>query len=1178
MTQTPESPHASKRRRRVEPPAPPWRAPDSSLHTPGALFVPPIDVALSDPSLRPAAVVVPDEPSVQPPPPHAAHTTPDPPSQPVPLIAPDAKEKLRAVLKTLEIDPRALTRVINMSSILGQTPNIRPAHALVRKIVSALASLVYPTHPPTLIDMFDTRAQANASVQEKLISNVITAMKATKRGTIARRYVRSVLCGSMSRAEVNRLLGHDDEAPGHEEESDDGKEDTLKMTGKTFSRARRDWEVLLECGELQPAKYGRTKVQDESLRHLLSFLFSPDNLVLVSWTALRIVVDDKMIQLPAVMVAKNGSLMHQEYCKALESSASNPLSRGSFYAVLNALTRKELKWPVPLDNATRTLVKDPLVLVRDIAIRFVPYEERTAFLREVDKVEWFLMHSFVESHLGTDDSGFHDISFALKCSNLLTDVRATRKRDSECKGCVFPFAAIDSLLRTAPPTEIDAVKEITEACRRKFISYMCYLCRKTVQNTAIDNAIHEIRSKKMRNRLVVFMSFEHPHAPSIKVGKVPVLDGAALHGATVFFFEQGNDFETGKEELKHVFYDHFITAGEIEDASIMTFVIEALLHRIRLDFPEADELMFVTDNTPIYKNCIFACFLPHISRSHGFRAVRLLHSCSQICESLLDAHFEHIMKVLRARCGEEILPTIEQALTTINSDTVLLDTAAGHIVLDRECQEYASYIKFLRSQGSEIPELRDANDIVYQDWQTSEDYKANENHLVKVRVHDFGGISKGSFVEIGDGFYQNLLQPHQTRVAELLDTAADNSNTPHNVDGQNSTAGIGAPGFTIFTQYDGERQKSISLVETDGGNPRHPNNVGANPAGYPIDINMKPSTNHSTVVEWTGSVTHVRVLVVGRQINIRGIKLSSLPHGVTGGLLVDTISRIRSKSSDSVASVDNLQKDETTTTPLAKTGIAGRSCHECNRSFKSERFLQSHQCKGPPVDKDVSARAVVLATEMYRDRELSAFSDPSAYLWAGSPLIGGEEHQTISGLNYGWARELELEEVVETNAMLVYKSDVSQWLDECKGEAELPPSVFRDRLVGKYPRRLEIDIPSLQAIDGWCKLRKALWRIQPFCQMGHDGTPIMAYGEETDNGSGKSRMKARYIAKITEMHERQLGLDDANRPKPRHMFKQFEDFFKDDQGRLPPDFPNQKQVINKINALRSKSKQKLEAR
>eukprot|EP00178_Gracilaria_changii_P009980 TRINITY_DN2905_c0_g1_i1.p1 TRINITY_DN2905_c0_g1~~TRINITY_DN2905_c0_g1_i1.p1 ORF type:complete len:1207 (-),score=159.27 TRINITY_DN2905_c0_g1_i1:380-3757(-) len=1125
--------------------------------------------------MRPAAVVVPDEPSVQPPPHHPVHPSQNASAQPIPVISPEAKDKLRAVLKALEIDPRALTRVINMNAMLGERPNVKPAHALVRKIIAALASLVYPTDPSTIIQMFDTRAQANASVQEKLISNIITAMKATKRGTIARRYVRSVLCGSMSRAEVNRLLGHDDDAPGHEEESDDGKDDTLKMTGKTFSRARRDWEVLLECGELQPAKYGRTKVQDESLRHLLAFLFSRENLVLVSWSALRIVVDERTIQLPAVMVSKNGSLMHQEYCKALEASASNPLSRGSFYAVLNALTRKDLKWPVPIDNPTRTLVKDPLVLVRDIAIRIVPYEERSAFLREIDKAEWFLMHSFAESHLGKGLSGFHDMSYALQSSSA-SDMGATQTRNNECKGCAFPFALIDSLVKLAPPAEIDAVKEIIDACRRKFISYMCYLCRKVAQDKTIENAIHEIRSKKIRNRLLVFMNFEHARTPSLKSEKIPVLQGAALHGAAVFFFDQGNEKESGKDELKHVFYDHFISAEFIEDTSIMAFVIEALLHRIRLDFPEVDELVFVTDNTPIYVNQLFACFLPYVSRSYSFRAVRLIHSCSQICEYLIDAHFEHAMKVLLSRCSKGSLPTIEQALNIINSDDIFSDTAAGHVAIDREYEDFISHVKAMRSQGSEFPELGGANDIVYQDWQTSEDGEENANHLVKVRIHDFGGIGEGSVVEIKDGFYQGLLQRQQAPVSELLHSAPYNSTVSPNVEGQSAAAGIGAPGFTIFTQYVAERHKSNNMVDASDNNPSHSSNMAVTATEYPLGMDIRHATNRSTVIEWTGAITHVRVLVLGRQINCRGVKLTSPQHGVTGGLLVDTISRIRSKRSDSVAAIEKPLKEEASMISLAKTGIAGRSCPECNRSFKSERFLQSHQCKGPPVDKDVSARAVVLATEMYRDGELPAFADPSTYLWAGSTLTESEEQQGTSGLSFGWAREVVLEEVVESNAMLVYKSDVFQWLDECKGEADLPASVFRDRLDGKYPH--QTNVPSLEVIEGWCKIRKALWRIQPFCQMGHDGTPVMAYGEEADNGGGKSRMKARYTAKITEMHEHQLGLDDANRPKPRHMFKQFEEFFKDDQGRLPPDFPNQKQVINKINALRSKSKQKLETR
>ncbi|PXF42309.1 hypothetical protein BWQ96_07944 [Gracilariopsis chorda] len=1177
MTQTPESGNAAKRRRRAEPSPPPsWRAADHSLPVHHPLFAPPIDVSVPDPAPTPAAVVVPNAPAIVPPLP--AQPPQNPPTQPIlpaPFLAPEAKEKLRAVLKALEIDPRALTRLVNINTMPTEKPTIKPAYALLRKIIATLAPIAYPADPTALAQMFDARAQANASVQQKLISNIITAMKATKRGTIARRYVRSVLCGSMSRAEVNRLLGHDDDAPAHEDDSDDGKEDTLKMTGKTFSRARRDWEVLTECGELQPAKYGRTKVQDESLRHLLAFLFSQDNLVLISWTALRIVIDDKRINLPAVMVSRNGSLMHQEYCKTLEATASNPLSRGSFYAVLNALTRKELKWPLPIDNPTRTLVKDPLILLRDIAIRVVPYEERGSFLREIDKAEWFLMHSFVESHLGTDASGFHDISFALTGSAMLEDPRAMEHRTIECRGCIFPFTVVAHLVKMAAHHDSDEVKTVSEACRNKFVAYMRYLCRKTAQDLAIENAVHELRTKKVPNRLIVFMNYINALDPSAKSGKIPILQGASLHGATVFFCHERNNFDT-KETLKHVSYHHFISPSGYEDSSVSAFVTEALLHHIRLDFPEADELLFVTDNLPLYKNDFFPAFLPHVSRRHGFRAIRLIHSCSQICEFLLDAQFEQVMKVLLSHFSNGNTPTIDQALSIINSDNRLIGTAAGHILLERECQEFTSSVKLLRSHGSAIPELGDANDIAYQDWQVSEVDKAEETHSVKARVHDFGGINE-TYVDIHDGFFRSLPNRRQARISDILRSPAETpSSVSLNASRQSSAAGIGAPGFTIFTQHGEERPKPANIPE-DGVSTclQIPNPISITQA-YSTGGEVHQSSNQFETEDWIGPVTRVRLIGARHRVSVAEMKVSPFPHGVTGGLVIDTINRIHAHGNRLLVSVEKPVKEEPSITPLSKTGIAGRSCQGCHRSFKSERFLQSHQCKGPPVDKDVSARAVVLATEMYRDGELPAFADPLAFLWSGTSLGESGEVQTISGLECGWARNPTPEAILESNTTLVYKTDVFQWLDEGRAEAELPASVFRDRLLGKYPQR--DDVPSLAVIEGWCVLRKALWRIQPFCQVGRDGTPVIVYGEEAENGGGKSRMKSRYIAKITEMHMQQLGMDEAARPKPRYMFKEFEDFFRDGQGRLPPDFPNQKQVINKINALRSKSKHRVEAR
>lgn len=1091
-------------------------------------------------------------------------------------MAPKAREQLRSVLKALELDARTLTRLSSQLATPDEKLNIKPAYQFTRKIIAAMAKLVYPNEPTALTELFEGRNPAHKTVQDKLAENVIAAMKATRRGTIARRYVRSVLCGSMSRAEVNRLLGNSPDdadteiatAPGDDggaEEGDtdaegdgSGKNDVLKMTGKTFSRARRDWDMLLARGELQPAKYGRSKVQDEALRNLLSFLFSPENIVLLSWCGMRLVVDGKRLEVPAVMVAKNGSAMHQDYCKAVDAQGGTPLSRGSFYAVLNALTRKEVKKIMPIDNATRTFVKDPLTLVRDLIIRLLPYTERSQFLREVDKAEWFLLHSFSQSHLGMNSEGFHDLNFALKSSSLLTDLRAMHSRTVRCQGCVFPFSVMGEIPKMAPLQHREAVYEVAMSCRDKFIYYLRYKCRKTAQARAVENALHEIVTKKMYGRVVVFMSYIDKSLAT-RAGKrtvVPNFEGVTQHGSMVFFLPKPMEGELAVDDLKYVFYHHFISSEVEGDHSVVLHVLEALLRRIRKDMPHVNEVMFVSDNLPSYKNEFLPYFLPQFTKHYRLRAARLIHSCSQICEFLIEAQFQVSTNMVLEEMGDTAAITPAHAADVINENSCLLNASAEIIALDSEAMEFSKKLKIARSHRSVLPMPCDANDIVYQDYQATDSNATGESELIKARVFEYGGIGKGEPMEVDPSFFKLLAQTSEDDSMDQENTIPTSSATPAIATDTPDASRNG--GFAVFTVQNGVEVKKITPSTDEALLHR---------LGLSDDQAVSPG------FVWLGPVTGARVLVEAKNFNMSQIKVLPRPNGVTGGYVVDTISRIHFASSRLGPLQDKQSKDDLVGIQAVKPAIAGRSCHECNRSFKSERFLNSHQCKGPPVDKDVSARAVALASEMFREGELPIFHNASEHLWAGSLFTENSETGTIAGLEYGWGCSPPPAPCVENSFVMEYKKEVFQWLDEIKGKEEaIVAANMHERLLSKY--QAHGDVPSTEIVEGWCNLRKAAWRIQPFCQIGVDGTPVVTYEEETENGPGKSRMKTRYIAKITEMHTQQMVLAESERPKPRHMFKQFEEFFKDEQGRVPPDFPNPKQVMNKINALRSKSKQR----
>lgn len=1001
--------------------------------------------------------------------------------------------------------------------------------------------------------------------EEKLTANVVKAMKATKRGTLARRYVRSLLCAEMSRGEVNTLLGSSErtERRGESDDDEEGGETgdgALRITGKTFSRARRDWETLLECGELSASKFGRSKVQDDSLRSMLAFLFSPENVVLSSWGGANVVVEGKVLQLPAVMAAKNGSILHQEYVKALESRGETPLSRGSFYAVLNTLTRRDVSRVLPVDNATRTLVKDPLTMVRDLVIRMASYGDRAPFLKEVDKVEWVLSWSFADSHLGSDSLGSHDINFILKNSALEANTRAITNRPIECKGCSFPFSLLSEVEKLADLKDREAVAAFVEMCRRKFVDYMQYHTWKYAQAKALDITTNEILSKSIRNRVIVFMDYIHSDCVE-RMGKTnifPPFSNTGFHGSVVYYLGRDEESQPAKNVLKSLSYLHLINIAANTDPSAVAFATEALLGRIRIDLPLVNEIVFVTDNAAAYKNHFVPRFLPHLTRNVGLRTVRMLHTCSQICEFLVEAVFESVTNRMREICEDFKTTTPSDMVRLVSEDSESLHMSAEQL----ETLEAGSFIERVNDFNTDDTpylDFRESNDIVYQEWHSMGTDIEKESRTVKARVFDFAGIGNGTAVEIDDVAFCSLSQSESAIIPQPSVVDADSTPKPTS----NGSQDAAALGFSVRSTADGQNGFGTA---TDQPIPDLTSAAQLSfvPQAAAIDLGEAGYSRR-------GLVTGVRVMNVGVDHSKPASGIYPRPGKVSRGLIADTISYIKTTGSTR-GKKDKLEtgvKEEVVGSTAGRTGIVGRSCQDCNRCFKSERFLNAHLCKGRPADKDISAKAIVLADEMFREGKLPAFANCSEHLWKDSILTESIGERYISHVGYGWALKKPSYKI-EDNCMQEYKRQVFAMLDESRGGEPVPATALQARLLTTYQGR--DDVPDLSVISHWRELRMAAWRIQPFCQIGTDGTPVLTYEEENENGQGKSRMKNRYTAKITEMHQKQLLLAESARSKPRHMFKEFENFFKDEQGRTPPDFPEMKQVMNKINALRSKSK------
>lgn len=1035
-----------------------------------------------------------------------------------------ARDKLQSLGNLLALDPNDLKRLQYESPGVKfeDSPNSTSLQ-LMKTAITEIAKVIYPSDPEGLTARFisNGRTAPPQTIQGMLTQNVITAMRKTRRGTLARRYIRSVLCGTMTRSDVNELLGFEPEhgehaqsivttgpnynyrasqrggspaADGDDDDDDDGDDcvegtKLPRMSAKTFSRARRDWAALLETGELQPAKFGRARVRDEALEHLLTFLFQPDNVFLLSWSCQRIVVNGKKLDLPAVVGSKTGGVLYEEYCKLMQERSRKPLSRGSFYAVAKTLTRKEVRRVLPVDNMMQTLVRDPLILIRDIIHRAMPNQQREKFFRQVDKVEWFLTTSFVNSHLGRDTDGFHDLDFALRSDAMEDDLSSVSDRSVQCKGCLFPFLFLAEIKAVANIADDSPDTDTIEMTYMQMMLYLRVACRRAAQDKAIDNCFKEILSKKLHNRVVVLVS-HLTYDDATRVGKshlMPCDAYLSVHGSVVFYLRKNSldparENDVGASDMETMYYTHVIRGSPHytgEDRVI--HALEALLHRVSTDIPMADEVIFVSDNSTCYKNTILPCLLPRLSMAYGLRALRYIYSCSQICEFLTDALFEVIMSVARESlvAGQQISP--EHIIDCVNKETKISGLSVELLGVGEGAKEY------VEAENEHSSVLGYQNDIVYQERQVYDPANPEESGSVVARIREFSGIGKGICFNIPDssvGIFKRLLS-----------------------------------------------QQGSDLSQSGTG--------------------------------WVGSVTGVKVIIGGKKLHADLRRQAPLPSGVSDGPILDAIVRLKDWRQAGVMLDMSNKTDRGPIHPKTKAS-PGRTCPDCRRSFKSESFQKSHNCKGSSLEKDVSARAVVVACEMLREGKLPLFRDPSEQL-------SSSESKQISSVWFGWAQESVSKDFIESSYQLQYKREVFDILGKETWERNDAGHV-QTELRKRYP--LRGDIPSERRINGWIRLYEATKRIQPFYIAPVAGTAIVSFSDDPKSAGGRTRMNPRYTKKITAMHQEHLMMPEVKRPKPRNMYKEFENFYRDDQGRLPSDFPDQRQVMNKINALRTKSKQR----
>lgn len=545
------------------------------------------------------------------------------------------------------------------------------------------------SHEPTLASnaLYEAfiRSQTPLVIEEggtRLLMNVADSYVKAAKASVEKRVLRACL-SSYPRGELQEL--------SHSLPD-------FKISKDGFAAARRDLESLKEGRQITKALRSLSRFDPTAVEKAVEFILSPTNVSFLSWGTKKAHLDGNRVSLPAITRRRSRIAMFDDYADMTSSSANeHALSRATFFRIASAITASDTKKRSAVDYVVGFLVNDSFDLMKQIAnaVHF-PMEEVVA---DMEAAQSYLKYGF-DSCLKEAPSAaclLHDIAYGL---NATGDCQPQQLCD-DCK-CVFFFYSRFKERLIAMDVDLSAVC-VVDACSEKAQLYFGHRLRVINQQLAIKRLLDEMRVSCIENRAadeaLVTLDFKMKLEPMYYREKtVDHYDkrGISWHGALVRFFEYVEG-DTSNQPPKacdqSMYFDHISKDDARQDRDSVVSLVEAVLIRLRKDFPFIKKIAVLTDNASCYQNALLPLVLPYLAIIHGVSATKIIHTETQDGKSALDAHFAKAMQVLVSWVREGnncITPT--QAVIGLKSRGGLPNSVVELIEHDR------SSLKFLGQQ------------------------------------------------------------------------------------------------------------------------------------------------------------------------------------------------------------------------------------------------------------------------------------------------------------------------------------------------------------------------------------------------------------------------------------------------------------------------------------------------
>ena len=495
-----------------------------------------------------------------------------------------------------------------------------------------------------------TSSITDTQLLHSVVQTAFNIMEMSPKGSVQRRVVRALLVKSIPQTSILRDLSFLCKHPRID-------------AGTRYVQAKQDYESMEQGSSLTKTEFARKSIKDSVIEDAVDFLLHKDHISTVSWGSIDCVLSkEETVVLPKISRRVSCKVLWDRFRQYHLENNEEYVKQTTFYAIMNTITRSDLKSISSVDYVESLLVTDTIENIQNMIDDMISDTTECEILSDyLTSLSTFLKYGYKRHAIKVnDDCTTHGLSFILGNSTR----RCTSnniKTNITCTECKFPYYAIneikDSIIRNNTTSNVNNISDcltVLDDALDRFVIYMGHKARCKNQSEYIKQVEDDMKkvcidSKGEDTRGLLVMDFKMKFNPiSARESTIEHYGkrGISWHGFCLIYYLYDNET---KEPIRYSTYlDQILSDGNKQDAHCVVSLLEAALNQIIHDLPFINSVTLQSDNARCYENhfiMVAISILNEIYHSDIFISA-FVHTETQDGKTLLDAHFARCIRFL----------------------------------------------------------------------------------------------------------------------------------------------------------------------------------------------------------------------------------------------------------------------------------------------------------------------------------------------------------------------------------------------------------------------------------------------------------------------------------------------------------------------------------------------------